>query len=165
MYTHGKTLQQQERMPIPRSSTAATVNQHLAQSLTAGPGPHHCVYVCKQPLPLYRHLQLAPIAKHVHATSSSYHHCLPWSLAARPGGTAEDPHNPCSHCNPPQCSPRIYWCCGSQQPELTRNHDPTQTWSHHMPLNLCPSPPDPGSHHAPSCSNCKWKPFLTKVSP
>ena len=50
----------------------------VASKQTVGPSPllvldPTTVYVCKQPLPLYRNLKLAPIAKHGHTTSSSYH--------------------------------------------------------------------------------------------
>lgn len=44
-------------------------------------------------------LQSAPTDEHVHTTNYG-HWCLPWSLNTGPGGVAEDPNSPHSHCGP-----------------------------------------------------------------
>lgn len=55
----------------------AAGHPQLALALTDCPGPPHYVCVGNRPLPLPRHLQLAPAAKYVHTTSSGHHCCLP----------------------------------------------------------------------------------------
>lgn len=77
-----------------RAPTAASANPELALTL-AGRGLCHCVCVCvHQLLSLHWNLQLGPAAECVHTTLSGHYCCLPWSLAAGPGGTAKDPQEP-----------------------------------------------------------------------
>lgn len=98
----GETLQPQECTLTVRAPAAASVH-------AVGPDP--CCW--PRPLPLcvhqlltlHGHLQLGPAAEGMRTTCSSHHCCRPRSPAAGPGGAAEDPSSPCSHCGPPQSSP------------------------------------------------------------
>lgn len=47
---------------------------------------------------VHRKLWQAPTAEYVHITVLGHYHFLLWSLVTGPGGAAENPNSPCSHC-------------------------------------------------------------------
>ena len=103
VHAKGETVQLQEsRLTVgaPRAASEPVVG-HSPYWL---PWPVPLCSVCSQPLPLHRHLQLAPTAECVHTAGSSHLCCLPWSLAGGPEGAPEEPISPCNHCCPPSPS-------------------------------------------------------------
>lgn len=72
---------------------------------------HHSwqrIYSWPQPLPLHRHLLLAPKPSVWTPPTSANHCCLHWSPAARPGGNAEDHNSPWSYCKQPTMFAKDY---------------------------------------------------------
>ena len=113
VHAKGETVQLQEsRLTVgaPRAASEPVVG-HSPYWL---PWPVPLCSVCSQPLPLHRHLQLAPAAECVYTTSFSPHHCLPGpeplDLRCTEGSTS-----PCSHCGQ---------CYAPQQPEQMRHQPP-----------------------------------------
>ena len=85
-------------------------------------GPSPC-YLLWPPLPLHRHLQLAPAAEYVHTTGSNHHHCLPCYQSWRCHLGAQKilkPQNSCSACQGPHscqyCGPQ---CPGAKETSYT----------------------------------------------
>lgn len=86
--------------PQPGPPQPGSLVSQVAPALVACPVSHCCVRVCTWPLRLHGHLQLVPVTRC--AQRLGHCPCLPGSLAAKPGGTAEDPNGPGSHCGPPE---------------------------------------------------------------
>lgn len=86
--------------PQPGPPQPGSPVSQVAPALVACPVSHCCVHVCTWPLRLHGHLQLVPVTRC--AQRLGHCPCLPGSLAAKPGGTAEDPNGPGSHCGPPE---------------------------------------------------------------
>lgn len=86
--------------PQPGPPQPGSPVSQVAPALVACPVSHCYVHVCTWPLRLHGHLQLVPVTRC--AQRLGHCPCLPGSLAAKPGGTAEDPNGPGSHCGPPE---------------------------------------------------------------
>lgn len=121
----------------PGAGSAPTARQALLLPLAS-------ITICLSaacPCYLRGHLQLAPVVECVH-TLSSIHNCsLPWSLAARSGGTTEDPQKPLR----PQWSP-----CSTHQ--LSKLWTPA-AWSEEISHF-----PEPGATPRPILTPCTSRP-------
>ena len=90
-----------------------------------------------------------PRVKCMYSTSFGHQQCLPWPLAAQPGGTAGDANSRCSHCDPP-CSAHQGTHTVDPSSQLSRRNITHSYAQHHYPSpHLVPCTSRPG---ATACS-------------
>lgn len=77
-------------------------------------------------------MQLDSAARCVHTTSSGTHHCVPWPIASRSRGTAEDAEAFSAFANPPNDA-KDHAVSMLQMPDLSGNHMPL-----HLELSYAP---------------------------